>query len=183
MNILKKIISVNTLILCGALAFLVAGIHQLTEAYYPGQLIPHTGVVETKTIDSTEIRDKMQVPTLFLKLSGDPTIYRASRYVDLIDRSLHTGDSVELYTKEVTSKIGNSVVDETGGRLWTTNNPNEIFHLVAIRENSTLIDSRANQHDLKTTVWIFPLCSLLFMGWFFYRRSGLKSIFITGSSI
>jgi hypothetical protein len=180
MNPLPKIFSLNTLILLGSLAFLLAAIHQWTEIYHPNKLTLHTGIVERKWIDS-ERREKIYEPILYLKLSGDTHAYKASRYISLIDRSLSIGDSIQLCTKKITSAFGNTISDEDGRRTWTTVNPDEIFQLISTRDNRPLIDAEVTRQDQVAMFWMYPLASLLFLGWFLYRRSGQKSMFVIES--
>jgi hypothetical protein len=134
------------------------------------------GMVEKK-VDTSYIVNEEKKEAVLIKLLDDTTIYWASRKTHYIDNHLSIGDSVLLYTRK--RKDWNAVIDES--MMWFTQKPNEIFHLVEVKDNNVIIDFKENQHNLLKMIWIFPLFALLLFGWFVYRWKGLKCIFILES--
>jgi hypothetical protein len=132
-----------------------------------------SGIVENKKDTFYLVSDKKKVAVL-IKLLDDTTNYWASRRTSYIDRYLNIGDSVLLYTRKQSD--WNAVSDESSA--WFSQEPNEIFHLVAVSDHSAIIDFKENQRNLLKLIWIFPLSALLLFGWFLYRWLGLKSMFI-----
>lgn len=168
----------NVAILLGCIGFLIASIMQIISASDKiKDLNLKAGIVEEK-YDTFYIVSNKRKDVVLIKLSDDSTTYWASRKTYYIDHYLNIGDSVLLYTKKQSSKNLNAVIDESS--IWFTQEPNEIFHLVEVSGNYAIIDFKENQHNLLKMIWVFPLCALLFLGWFLYRRLGLKSIFISG---
>ena len=66
----------------------------------------HEGVVQEKiiAIDSSR-RIKRRI--IKLKLSNDTTVYISSKYVDGINTLIQLNDSVQIYTKDISSRFGN----------------------------------------------------------------------------
>ena len=112
---------------------------------------------------------------LFLTLTDDDEEYKVSKDVHYINEKLSFGDSVKLFTKPTKAIFGNFVSSESGNSFWTTNNPNEVYELVDCKDDTILIDYKQHQINLRRMWWISPFFSLCFIGWFFYRRSGIKS--------
>lgn len=162
--------------------FLIAGIHQFFEIFDNfDQLIPHTGVIQDKKFSvkyfsssGRRTSKKDSVNIFNFTVAGDNTTYTASRFPIKLDNLLQTGDSIEFYTKKITSEFGNSVTNGQS-RVWNTHSANEVFHLVTNKYDSPIINFNDHRESLKSTVWIWPLCSLFFFGWYIYRRSGKTS--------
>ncbi len=178
MNLIRKIFSINTAILIFAFGFLGVGIKQVFEIFYPfKKLIHHKGIITEKSffIEGFIRKDSIKAIKLIL-LNGEE--YTASRYIELVNNLIELGDTVDIYTKEVTSKLGNYITNGNG-LVRNTKNEKEIFHLISNRYQEPLIDFYENRKNLLRTIWGFPLGSLCFFGWYFYRRSGKKSPFIS----
>ena len=103
--------------------------------------------------------------------------YTASRYAIGLNNLLQSGDTIEFYTKKIDSKLGNFVTNGKG-RVWTSDSPNEVYHLISKKYDSPLVDFNERKEDLKDTIWIWPIFSVILFGWFFYRRPGKKSPFV-----
>src|SRR5690349_7105100 len=103
MNLIKKIFSVNTCILLGSFLFLVASMKEITEINYDiHKLVPHTGILQGKSIIS-EKKGKETINTLKLRLVNDATEYTVSMDVDYVDESIKPGDSIRIFTKNISS--------------------------------------------------------------------------------
>ena len=177
MTLLRKIFSINTFILLFACIFLFLSVGQVVEALYDKKKLQvHTGTLVEKEIKVDKDDDKER-KFIVLTLS-DQKQYIVSKSIDYIFNNLVIGDTVKLFTKPTIGLFSNFVSSETGDKIWTTNNPNEVYELIGCKDNSTLIDFGQHKENLKTMLWGFPLASLCFFGWFFYRRSGRKSPFI-----
>lgn len=187
MAILKKIFSINNLILVFALFTLVVGIYQFFEIMEGfDKLILHKGIIQKKgislkyftsksSITKNEVKDSVEV--FNFSILGDSTDYTASKYAIGLNNLLQVNDSIEFYTQPINSKFGNFVTNGRG-RVWNTNSPNEVYHLVNKNYGSPLLDFHERKEELKNTIWLWPFFSLGLFGWFFYRQSGKKSIFI-----
>ncbi|MBI1779779.1 MAG: hypothetical protein HYR66_00110 [Sphingobacteriales bacterium] len=159
----------------GAFAFLFISIRELRQAFYDFEKLQvHTGVIQSKAVIDT-IEDDKKRTIIYLKLIDDNNEYLSSKYAEHLNENLNIGDSVKLYTNTSSSFFGNFVSNESATEIWTTNNPNEVYHIVRISDNSILLDFSSHKKSLKKMLWIFPLASICFFGWFIYRRSGRKS--------
>jgi hypothetical protein len=94
--------------------------------------------------------------------------------------NVDVGDTLLLYTMLVPFG-GNTVIGPGGDEFWTTHNPNQVFHLVAYRNNNTIINFKERREGLKGMIWLLPVMSLIFFAWFLYRRLGIESPFIMES--
>ena len=102
-----RLFSVNTIILICAIAIIPFAISQIVEVFQGfDQLKIHEGVVQEKiiAIDSSR-RIKRRI--IKLKLSNDTTVYISSKYVDGINTLIQLNDSVQIYTKDISSRFGN----------------------------------------------------------------------------
>ena len=177
MKVLRKIFSLNTLILLVAFGILSMTIGEIIEAFYAKKnLQMHEGALIAKEI-KVKMHDEIEREYMVLTLSNNKE-YIASKRVLYIQRNLSIGDSVKLFTKPQSLLFSNFVSDDSGNTIWTTKNPNEVYELID-GKNSKIIDFEEHKQNLRSMIWIGPLVSLAFFGWFFYRRSGRKSPYIT----
>jgi hypothetical protein len=177
MKWVRRSFIINTVILVGAFAFMAAGIGQLFQIFSDfDDLNKHEGVVASKFLYTKKLGKKDSINVIKLSLT-DGQEYVVSRYSKKVDNLILIGDSIKLYTKHVSGLFGNYITNGNG-KVWNTKNQQEVFHLTSNRYDSPLVDFEENQNALLKRVWIFPFCSLLFLGWFFYKRSGKKSPFI-----
>lgn len=148
---------------------------QVSDGYE--KLISHKGIVENKSfvIEKDDKNDSLVIAKI--KLFNDDTVYSVSSYAIRVLNLIEVGDSVELFSKPITSRTGNFVTN--GKAVWNTQNPNELFHIVSKKYDTPIIDFNEHRDNLKNSLWGFPLGSLLFFGWYLYRRSGWKSPFIS----
>lgn len=183
MNVFRIII--NIIILLFALAFLTVGIRQFLEIFDGfDKLTTHKGVLSNKWLrekyffrynSRTKQEETNDSSGIFCFTVFDGTItYTASWNVDELDRLLQPGDSMVFYTKPVTSKIGNFVTNGKS-RVWNTHSPYEVYHLQSNKYDTPLMDYKDHLSHLKHTVWLWPLFSIILLGWYLYRRSGTKS--------
>ena len=176
MKLLRKIFSLNTVILLGAFAFLYMTIGGIVEAFYDKKnLQAHEGSLLAKEI-KVKKHDETEREYMVLTLSNGKE-YIASKRVLYINRNLSIGDSVKLFTKPQSLLLSNFVSDDRGTSIWTTKNPNEVYELID-GKNSKVIDFEEHKRNLRSMLWLPPLFSVAFLGWFFYRRSGMKSPYI-----
>lgn len=177
MKFFKSLFSVDTIILVFAIAIIPFAVRQFIEVSEDfAQLTLHSGIVKEKarTIDSSR---NVQRTIIRLKIINDTTTYSISRYVDKVDNLIELNDSVRLYTKGVTSKFGNFITDEHGNG-WNTRDKNEVFHLTSSKYSTPIVDFEEHKTSHRKIVWMWPIMSLLFFAWYFYRRSGFKTPFI-----
>jgi hypothetical protein len=182
MKLIKKIFNINNLILIPVVIFLIAAIHQFIEIFDNfDELIPHKGIIQDKKLSvkyfsssGRRTSKKDSVNIFNFTVAGDNTTYTASRLPIKLDNLLQTGDSIEFYTKKITSEFGNSVTNGQG-RVWNTHSANEVFHLVTNKYDSPIINFNDHRESVKSTIWILVFFSLLFFGWYIYRRSGKTS--------
>ena len=192
MRTIRRILSINTVILAFAVFALFLGLRQIIETFEGfDTLIIHKGTVKNKflsykyfthrgTVSKKEELDSVQL--FQFRIVGDSVLYTASRYPKGLYNLIQVGDSVTIYTKPVTSRFGNTVSNGKG-RIWKTKSPSEVYHLVTPNHDSPLIDYNEHMNSLKGSVWLWPLFSLLLFGWFFYRRSNVKSPFVSETSM
>ena len=133
----------------------------------------HEGVISEKFIYTEKPGQKDSVRGIHLYLTNGQE-FVVSRYADALNNLLLIGDSVQLYTKPVKTILGNQITNGNG-RTWNTRNDREVFHLLSNRYEGPLVDFEENRRELIKTAWLFPFCSLCFLGWYLYRRSGKKS--------
>ena len=171
MSIGKKII--DLFILLFSILFLCLGIRQFFSSMDKlDVLILKKGMLVTKYDTSFTLTDDKTKPAVILTLAGDTTRYWATRRSWYIDRNLNPGDSILIYIDKPNAG-GRTITDDTA--IWFSHQPTEIYHLVTLDNNYPVIDFTENQRSLKATWWAFPLASLLFFGWWLYRRSGIKN--------
>ena len=177
MALFRKIFSINTFILLFAFLFLFLFAGQLRETFYDiKKLKIHQGELVRKEIKMDK-DDKKEHKYIVLTLSNQED-YIVSKSIEYVFEQLIIGDTVKLSTKPTNSIFSNFVSSETGDKIWTTNNSNEVYELISCKDNSKLIDFQKHKENLKGMLWGFPLASICFFSWFFYRRSGRKSSFI-----
>jgi hypothetical protein len=173
MEFFKRLFSLDTIILIFAIASIPFAVRQFIEVSDDfAQLNLHGGIIQAKasTIDSSK---KVQRRIIRLKILNDTTTYSISRYVDKVNNLIEVNDSVQLYTKGITSKFGNFIIDEHGNG-WNTRDENEVFHLTSTKYTDPIIDFEENKTKHRKIIWIWPIMSLLFFVWYFYRRFGFK---------
>src|SRR5688500_14603189 len=148
MTLFKKIFSINTFILLFAIIFLFASVGQLREAFYDNKKLQiHMGTVigkEIKIEEDDEEENKFIVLTL-----NDQKEYIVSKSIEYIFDNVFIGDTVQVFTKPTNGLFSNFVSSESGDRVWTTNNPNEVYELRSCKDNSTLIDFGQHKENLK----------------------------------
>lgn len=168
MKRIKKIFSLNTFILLFAFLFLYLSASQLREAFYDrDKLQMHRGALLKKEI-TIDKDDDQEIKNLVLTLN-DQEKYTVSRSVEYIFNQLSTGDTLTLNTIPANGLFSNFTSSDTGDRIRTTNNTNEVYELIS-KDKITLIDFKQHQEHLKAMLWGFPLASAGLFGWFFYRR-------------
>lgn len=176
-NTIKKIFSINSVILLFAIVILYIGFKQLIDSFYDFKdLRPQKGIVANKYIFTENKGQEDSIRSIRVILTNNEQ-YVASRYTEVIDNLVQIGDTVQIFTKPITSKWGN-VIANGKGDAWNTKDSAEIFHLISNKYESPLLSFDENKAELRESVWIWPVFSLCMFGWFFYRRSGLKSPFI-----
>lgn len=105
----------NLFILAGGFAFLVMGItqcNQISDRFE--KLIPHYGVVESEWLDTIYDEDKYDVYSR-IRLTDNDTIFTAYRFAEGVSNLLEPGDSVKIFTKNITSFMGNMSGSGKGG--------------------------------------------------------------------
>ena len=153
---------------------MVAGIKQILQCFSSfNDLVKHQGVVASKDLYTEKAGNKDSINGIKIGLTNSEE-YVVSRYAKRLDNLLVVGDSIELYTKPVSGLFGNFITNGSG-RVWNTRNAKEVFHLHSMRYEGPLVDFEEDRRALRKTAFSFPLCSLLFLGWFLYRRSKRKS--------
>ena len=173
MTLIKKIFSLNTLILLFAFIFLFLSVGELQEAFYEKRKLQiHQGTLVGKEIKVD--KDDLKLRKFIVLTLNDDKEYIVSKSIEYIFDNLAIGDTIKLFTKPTNGIFSNFVSSETGDEIWTTNNPNEVYELIS-KDNSTLINFEQHKKNLKMMLWGFPLASLCFLGYFIYRRSGKKS--------
>lgn len=181
MNVIKSIFSFNTLILIAGCVMLLIGILPIRDVNYDmHRMIWHAGMLEKKTVDTIERGDTRR-EVLTIKMLHDKAAYVTSGNIGYFMFHINIGDSLLIGTREA-GTWGNMVDAPVSDGFRTNHDPNQIFHMVAIANKETLIDFKEYQRNLKKSLWFFPLISLIFFGWFFYRRSGWNNPFVTESS-
>ena len=191
MRTIRRIFSINTVILAFAIFALFLGLRQIVEIFEGiDTLIVHKGIVNKKYLSNkyftsrgtVSVKEDQDSVRLFqFRIVGDTALYTASRYAKGLDNLIQVEDSVIFYTKPVTSRFGNTVSNGKG-RIWKTDSPSEVYHLITPSHDSPLIDYNEHIDSIKESIWIWPLFSLLLFGWFFYRRSRVKSPFVSETS-
>ena len=165
---------VNFAILLFGFIFLFGGFFQLNQSFYSfKKLKVNSGVIESKNIQTIVIKKELE-NKLIIKLSNDAEEYCISNYIDYLYQNLNINDTVSLFTKPNISFFGNFVSSETGSRIWTSHDINEVFHLTRGKSNEILLDFSQHKRNLRKTAWVFPLVGILFFAWYLYRRSGIK---------
>lgn len=127
----------------------------------------HKGALVEKEI-TVDKDDDQENKYLLLTLNNQEK-YTVSRSVEYIFNQLSTGDTLTLYTKPANGLFRNFTSNDTGDRIRTTNNTNEVYELIS-KDNITLIDFKQHQENLKSMLWGFPPASAGLFGCFFYRR-------------
>lgn len=184
MNFFRRIFNINAIILGFAIMSMVLTIHYLIGSYEGFEtLIRHTGTVESKHFsyhhsthhNSFSHRDEPDSNIVFnFKVVDNPQWYTTSRLAIGVDNLIDIGDTVEFYTKKITSRFGNMVSNGKGSG-WSTDSPNEVYHIVSNKYPDPVVDFKDYSSDLKQYGWLFLLFPLGLFGWYFYRRSGRKS--------
>jgi hypothetical protein len=168
---------INLMILAGGFAFFSMGVTQCTQIFDKfDRLRPHYGVVEAEWMDTIYGEDKFDVYTK-IRLVENDTVFTAYRFASGVSNLLEPGDSVEIFTKPVTSFMGNMSGSGKGG-MKNTRDPFEIFHMTSPKYTDPIINYEDHQEDMKNSFWFWFLFSFIFFGWFFYRRSGRKSAMV-----
>ena len=135
MSLFRRIFNINIIILGFAIMSMVMVIYFIIRSYDGFEtLIPHRGVVESKHFsyhysthhNSYMDRDEPDSTIVFnFKVADSPQWYTASRFAIGVDNLIEIGDSIEFYTRNVTSRFGNMVTSGNGGG-WNTDSPNEV---------------------------------------------------------
>lgn len=187
MNLLRKIFNINNLILVFAIVFFSVGVYQFAESFDRfDKMLEHKGIVESKYISYkffsyagsyryTKRQDS--APVFNFKVFGDSRWYTTSIQPEGVNNLIEAGDSIDFYTKEITSKYGNTVHNGKG-RFWNTHSPNEVFHIVSNKYPDPVVDFYTYSSNLRSSSWVFPLLALIMLAWYFYRRSGKKSALV-----
>lgn len=188
MDLFRRIFNVNTIILGFAIMSLVMSIHFIIRSYDGfNTLIRHSGAVESKHFsyhysthtNSYSHKEEKDSNVIFnFKVVDNAEWYTASRFAIGVDNLVEIGDSIEFYTKKVTSKFGNMVSNGKGSG-WNTNSPNEVYHLVSNKYPDPVVDFNEYASDLRTFAWLFLFLPVVFFGWYLYRRSGRKSALVS----
>ena len=184
MSLFRRIFNINTVILGFAIMSMVMVIHFIIRSYDGFEtLVPHSGVVESKHFSyhySTRHnfymdRDEPDSNLVFnFKVADNPQWYTASRFATGVDNLIEIGDSVEFYTRNVTSRFGNMVSTGKGGG-WNTGSPNEVYHLVSNKYPDPVVNFDEYTSALRIFAWLSLFFPVVFFGWYLYRCSGRKS--------
>jgi hypothetical protein len=190
MKFIKRILSINTVILGFAIFCIVVFVQKLIESSDDfDKLVKHQGIVIHKSISFkyfskrnsfTKSYEQDSVEIFNFSVVDDPTLYTASSHVHMLNNLLGYGDSIEFYTKGEISRGGNTVTDKKS-RSWTTTSLNEVFH-VSTKTYGTLMDFQEHKKGVQDAAWASLFMSFLLVGWYLYRRSGIKSPFVYESS-
>ena len=188
MNLFRRIFNINTVILAFAIGSLVMTISYIIRSYDSfNTLVRHSGVVESKHFsyhysthrNSFTHKDEPDSNIVFnFNVSNNPECYTASRFAIGVDNLIEIGDSIEFYTKKVTSRFGN-MVNDGKGNAWNTNSPNEVYHLISKKYPDPVVDFDEYKSDLRTFAWLFLFLPAICFGWYLYRRSGRKSSLVS----
>lgn len=184
MNLFRRIFNINNIILSFAIWSLIIISYFILKSYDSfGTLIRHSGVVESKHFsyhytthrNSFTHKDEPDSNIVFnFKVVDNSEWYTASRLAVGVDNLIEIGDSIEFYTKKVTTRFGNMVSDGKGS-FWSTNSPNEVYHMVSHKYPDAVVDFNEYKSGLKTSAWVFLFLPAGLFGWYLYRRSGRKS--------
>lgn len=184
MNLFRRIFSINTIILGFGIMSMVMVIHFIVRSYDGfGSLIRHNGVVESKHFsyhysthrNSVTHKEEPDSNIVFnFKVADNEQWYTASRFAIGVDNLIEIGDSVEFYTRKVTSRFGN-IVSNGRGSGWSTHSPNEVYHMVSNKYPDPVVDFNEYRSDLRTLAWMFLFLPFACFGWYLYRRSERKS--------
>ena len=188
MNLFRKLFNINTVILAFAIFLMVIGIVFFIQSFDGfDKLTRHNGVVESKYLSynySTRHnfyvdRDEPDSDAVFnFKVVDNAQWYTTSKLPTGVDNLIEIGDSIDFYTKKVTSSFGN-MVSNGSGKAWNTTSPNEVFHLVSNKYPDPVVDFYEYRSDVRSLRWIAPFASLIMFGWYLYRRSGRKSALVS----
>ena len=183
MKFVKRIFSINTLIVVFAFTVVpLFAINQVKQLFIDMKdLDKHSGVVEHVYLMNEWQGREDSIIVAKVKLFADTTEYTASERAEAVVNMIATGDTVELFTRKITSDMGNMVADENSGSIFTTHNPNEIFHFHSPKYDTPIIDFNRRKSILLKSLWIYPVVFIILIGWYLYRRSGIKSPFVSES--
>jgi len=188
MNLFRRIFNINTIILGFAIMSMVMVTHFIVRSYDDFKtLTRHSGVVESKHFsyhysthrNSYVDRDEPDSNVVFsFKVADNSQWYTASRFAIGVDNLIEIGDSIEFFTKPVTSPLGNLASSGSGGG-WNTDSPNEVYHLVSNKYPDPVINFNEYSSDLRTFSWLSLFLPAICFGWYLYRRSGRKSALVS----
>jgi hypothetical protein len=137
-------------------------------------LKPHRGTVEQAWLTMVYRSAEDSNLVAKIKLSGEEALYNVSQFPERVENLVHPGDSITLLTMPLTGDGGNFTGNGKGS-IWATTDSNEVYHFATNRYDTPILHYEEHRRNLKNTVWAWPLASLIFFGWFLYRRSGRKS--------
>lgn len=181
-SLVRQVISINGILLFAACFAFWASINHLGQTSHNFSDLKHrAGIIEKKTFLTKyyDADDSLQITRI--KLLDNDTMFSVSSRAIIAYNLLEVGDSVELFTKNISSDWGNTVMVNSG-HFRNTHNQNEVFHILCARYPVPILDFYEIQDGVKNVAWMpFFVCIGLLV-WYLYRRSNWRSPFIIESS-
>jgi hypothetical protein len=172
-----RIFNITNVILLFAIGLIPYSIRNIMETFDDfNQLKPHIGVVSEKAIKKVYRERNDSLTTTQIKLVNDESEYSISLSAIKVNNLVNVGDSIELYTKAITSQNGNEITD--GSSFWYSKDSNQIFHVVSKIYDKPIVDFKDYNKNLKMGAWIAPILSIVCFIWYFIRRRNIKNPFI-----
>ena len=147
---------------------------KLTDlVFHKGVIVDKRITVEYRTKETEYSHEKELDSTLTFRFMADnsPDVFTVSWLPKKMDNLLERGDSIEFYTKPVTSGFGNEASSGTG-YITNTNSDREVFCLISRKYESPLIDFDEYNRSLRTGAYGCFALSLLCVFFYFVSRYG-----------